>query len=386
MEVRESRIHEDVGMNRRMAITGASLATAVILGSGLGWAGRTLLAPPAPLPSQQSFSVVESSSGAVSRTIRLAAQANWAGGVAVPNLAEGTVTRQRVSDASSVKAGQPLYDVDLRAVSVTGGKVPAFRTMTAGTSGADVSQLQAMLRELGLRSSAPDGRFGADTARQVRAWQRSIGEPRTGEVALGSLLFIPTLPATVVLGDGLAVGSRVSAASDAGATGGEASDGGETASVVSGAVVRVLPAAPSFSISLPENQARLAREGMRVDIDHDGQVWSAVIDRVGDPGADGTAVAVLKSATDAPICASDCASVPVGGAAGLDATIFVVPEAKGVVVPAAALVVGPDGSAAVLAEDGTRVPVTVKASAGGRSVVEGIEAGAKVRVPGADAK
>lgn len=373
----------EVRIRRNSHSTGLvlSLLAAVILGAVLGWAGRTLISPPEALPAQQEFGVVEATDGTVSRSLRLAAQARWSGGGSIGNLAEGTVTAARIKGAAVVDSGQRLYAVDLRAVSVAEGAVPAFRAMSLGTSGADVSQLQAMLRELGFRSAAPDGHFGEATARQVRAWQRSIDEPRTGEVALGALLFVPSLPATMVLGDGLALGSRVSAANSAESSS-EAAVGDVPTSPSAGAVVRLLPQAPSFSITLPENQSRLARAGMGVTIDHDGKSWRAVIARIAEPNQDGSAVATLKSASSAPICGSECSSIPVNGASGLDATIVIVPEAKGVVVPAAALVVGDDASTAVQLEDGTRVPVTVKASAGGRSVVEGIEAGAKVRVSG----
>lgn len=356
----------------------------IVTGVALGWAAKTLLAPPAPMPAQQVFSVVEAADGVVSRSMRLAAQANWAGSVAVPNLAAGTVTAHRIKGAARVESGRPVYDVDLRAVSVAQGSVPAFRAMAAGANGADVRQLQQMLIDVGVRSAKPDGKFGAQTARQVRAWQRETGQQVTGQIAVGSLVFVPKLPATLVLGDGLAVGTRVSA-SGSGPTepaDGEASPGAASASA--GAVLRVLPASPSFSIALPENQARMARAGMAVNINHDGATWPAVIDRIGEPSDEGTAVAILKSTSAAPICADQCSAIPITGAAGLDATIVVVPEAKGVVVPAAALVVGADGSAAVQMEDGTRVPVTVKASASGRSVVDGVIAGAKLRVPGAE--
>lgn len=372
-------------MRSRRTLVGAAIVAALAAGAGLGWAGQKLLAAPAPLPRQQAFSVVDATEGVVSRSLRLAAQARWSGGGSIGNLAEGTVTAARISGATAVKAGQPLYDVDLRAVSVAEGKVPAFRALTTGTTGADVAQLQGMLRGLGLRSSPPDGRFGADTARQVRAWQRSIDEPRTGGVALGSLLFVPKLPATVVLGDGLAVGRRVTAAAGAEVPAPPAKDG--SASVTqndasAGAVIRLLPAAPTFSITLPENQARLARAGMGVTVEHDGKSWRAVIGSIAEPGQDGSAVATLKSATNAPICGTECSAIPINGASGLDATIVIVPEAQGVVVPAAALVVGSDGATAVQHEDGTRVPVTVKASAGGRSIVDGIKVGTKVRVSG----
>lgn len=323
----------------------------------------------------------------MSRSLRLAAQARWSGGGFVGNLAEGTVTAARIKGAAMVTAGQPLYDVNLRAVSVAEGKVPAFRALSPGTSGADVSQLQAMLRALGLRSSAPDGRFGDATERQVRAWQRSIGQPQSGEVELGALLFVASLPATVVLGDGLAVGRRVGAGGGgeepSATAGAQSTDAEPQARAVDGAVVRLLPAAPAFSITLPENQAQLARAGMGVVIEHEAQTWRAVIDSIGEPTQDGSAVATLRSPTKAPICGARCVEVPLSGVSGLGATIVIVPESKGVVVPAAALVVGADGTTAVHREDGTRVTVTVKASAGGRSVVEGVEVGTKVRVSGA---
>lgn len=373
-------------MKSRRTLVGAAIAVAVAAGAGLGWAGRTLLSAPAPLPRQQAFSVVDATEGVVSRSLRLTAQARWSGGGSVGNLAEGTITAARISGSTSVKPGQPLYDVDLRAVSVAEGKVPAFRAMTVGTSGADVAQLQGMLRGLGLRTSVPDGRFGVDTARQVRAWQRSTGQDRTGEVALGSVLFVPKLPATVVLGDGLAVGRRVSAATGAEESQASGEDAAARAaapgSASDGSVIRLLPAAPAFSITLPENQARLARVGMGVTIERAGKSWRAVIGSISEPGQDGSAVAALKSPTSAAICGAECPSIPVNGASGLGATIVIVPEAKGVVVPAAALVLGADGTTAVQREDGTRVPVTVKASAGGRSVIEGIDAGTKVRVSG----
>lgn len=369
-------------MPRRGIVIG--LVATLGFGVLLGWAGKTLLGRPAPLPTQQAFSIVETSDGAVSRSIRLAAQATWTGGTSVPNGAEGVVTGHRIKGAVPVKSGQALYDVDLRPVTVAQGTVPAFRALSVGAKGADVRQLQQMLAEVGVRSAKPDGVFGSQTARQVRAWQRESGQPVTGQIASGSLVFVPTLPATVVLGDGLAVGSRVSAASSASPESSDVEGGDGAASATSGAVVRVLPRSPRFTISLPENQTRLARAGMRVDIDHgDGQPWGAVIEQVTEPSADGTATAVLRSMSSASICGRECATVPVTGAAGLDATIVIVPETKGVVVPAAALVVGADGDAAVLKADGTRVPVTVKASSGGRSVVEGVSVGTELRVPGA---
>ena len=55
---------------------------------------------------------------------------------------------------------------------------------------------------------------------------------------------------------------------------------------------------------------------------------------------------------------------------------------RGVVVPLAALITDADGSTAVIAADGQRLPVTVLARARGMAVVQGVRAGTSVRVPG----
>lgn len=63
------------------------------------------------------------------------------------------------------------------------------------------------------------------------------------------------------------------------------------------------------------------------------------------------------------------------------ARITVIARQSGTVVPTAALAVGADGSSAVVEPDGSVIPVTVLASAGGQALVEGVEEGTRVRVP-----
>src|SRR5690242_9426602 len=55
------------------------------------------------------------------------------------------------------------------------------RDLTVGSSGADVSALQAILIERGfLHIAAPTGYFGPLTKSAVAAWQASVGLPSTG--------------------------------------------------------------------------------------------------------------------------------------------------------------------------------------------------------------
>lgn len=370
---------------RRIKPVLAVVLAAVMVGFGLGWAGRTLLVAPRVLPSADRHSVITAQEGTVERSIQLNAEATWSGGAIIPNQAEGTVTKVRLRGAGTVRSGDALYDVNLNSVRVAAGTVPAFRTLAPGARGEDVEQLQQFLKASGFPSADPRGIFGGHTRDQVKAWQRSVHRTPIGEIPLGELLFAPILPATMAPGSGVAVGKVVGRG-----VGAAASAEGGTSDRTGGPWpefgITVLPATPTFSITLPQNQAGMVRQGMQVVLRRDGKTWSAVITAVGLPGADGTATASLGAADRATtICGRDCQQIPVAGDAGIEADIQIVASTKGVTVPTAALVVGPTGVAAVVAEDGTRIPVEVKASAGGKAVVEGLPAGQRIRVPGDDA-
>jgi hypothetical protein len=55
---------------------------------------------------------------------------------------------------------------------------------------------------------------------------------------------------------------------------------------------------------------------------------------------------------------------------------------RGATVPSAALLTHPDGTVAVVDAAGEEHPVTVVASARGMSLIEGVELGLRVRLPG----
>ena len=343
------------------------------MGAGLGWAGSVLLAPPDELPPPDQFSVVTADEGSVGRSISLNARAAWMGAAPVSNLAQGTVTRVHVSGATLLRPGDALFDVELVPVRVVEGAVPAFRPMRPGIVGADVRQLQRFLQLRGFRISDPDGEFDSFTAAQVSAWQAAVGRAPVGEVPLGELLFVPKLPAVVALGEDIVVGSVVGPAA-------AASTSPEVGTVGQG--IRILPSSPTFSISLPENQAGLVRSGMRVVLERREARWRARIGNVATPDPEGTFVAQLRPIAGSKICESECREIPLAGDAAISATIELVRKNSGVVVPAAALIVGDAGSPAVLDEDGDVLPVDVVVSSGGRAVVEGIEVGQEIRVPG----
>lgn len=326
-------------------------------------AGRTLLAPPQALPSGRSYALVAVEDGTVQRSLRLDVSASWSGGSAVTNRASGTLTGLVARSGTPVEAGDVLYTVDLAPVFAARGTVPAFRTLAQGDEGADVRQLQRLLRAVGVRADAPDGVYGSATTEQVKAWQTRTGQKSTGVVEAGRLVFVPRLPAVLAWNSDTTIGMTLTPGTDVG---------------------RTLPRQPRFTMVLPTNQATLVDPGMPVAIQAPrGGSWQATLGQTLPPDEDGSQTAAVLPAQGAvSVCGQECGQIPADGVGALPAQITVVPAQSGPVVPTAALVVGDDARASVTTGDGTVVAVRILASAGGRAVIDGVAVGTVVRVPG----
>jgi peptidoglycan hydrolase-like protein with peptidoglycan-binding domain len=74
------------------------------------------------------------------------------------------------------------------------GRIPAWRAMNAGLSGRDVLQLERNLIALGYANglfTAPGSTYTLATAAAVERWQAATGQPVTGQVDLGAIVFLP---------------------------------------------------------------------------------------------------------------------------------------------------------------------------------------------------
>ncbi len=339
---------------------GVSLAV-LVAGTGIGWAASTVLSPPEDVLDSTAFTFVEVVNGEVGSSINLNTVAEWTPVPVGSNRASGVVTSVNISAGQEVGAGTVLYTVNLRPVVVAQGDVPAFQSLSSGAAGADVAQLQTMLATLGFYRYEVDGQFDSVTRQAVQAWQKSLGLDADGVVQAGDIVYVPTLPTRVALDT-----EKVQRGASLG--------GGE-------AVVRGLPAAPSFTIPVTDTQASLMPTGTRVEITGpEGDVWEGfVVDQVAD---EQSGITVMLAGTDgASICGGGCGTVPVTGEAFLRSRIVTVESVTGLTVPSAALLSKADGSIAVIDEDGVESPVTVVTSARGMSVIEGVAAGLMVRVP-----
>ncbi|MGW2014241.1 peptidoglycan-binding protein [Streptomyces sp. NPDC001927] len=116
---------------------------------------------------------------------------DFAGRRPVKAAVEGTVT-VAAREGATVKAGQPLYELNDKPVTLLYGQVPMFREMKTGDRGTDVLQLERNLRDLGYGGGLyVDPRYDAATEAAVKRWQKSLNREPTGRVGKGDVVFQP---------------------------------------------------------------------------------------------------------------------------------------------------------------------------------------------------
>jgi peptidoglycan hydrolase-like protein with peptidoglycan-binding domain len=101
----------------------------------------------------------------------------------------GTIT-SIVAQGDIVGEGDVIFSVEGQPIVLLVGTVPAYRSMSVGTSGDDVAQLEAALVQLGFGDGLlVDGVFDGDTREAVVAWQQSVGAAPDGVINLGDVVF-----------------------------------------------------------------------------------------------------------------------------------------------------------------------------------------------------
>lgn len=347
----------DSFLMRRVGAVAVTVVVAAALLLGGWWAGRAALEPPSdPLaaPAPVSLEVV---AGTVGRSLPLSATAQWetVGEVRAP--VDGVVTSIDFDPAVPVADGARVASVNLVPTFVASGALPVFRSMGPDTRGADVAQLQAFLARIGYDPGRQDGVFAAATERAVRAWQTAVGTPVTGVVELGSIVFVPSLPgrARAVVEVGVSVGA------------------GEP-------LLELVGDAPAFELALTDEQVTLIPPDAIVLVTAPEGEWEARAGGI-ERGEEGNPVLQLVGIAGASVCADACASVPLVGESGWLATVVVVPEVSGPVVPVGAIRTDPGGTRFVVTAGGEELVVEVLASSDGQAVVEGVEVATMVLLP-----
>lgn len=305
--------------------------------------------------------LAEASLGKVEQSLTLNTSASWEASATYVNKASGTVTEVMHNAGEEISAGDLLYTVDLKPVIAAEGSIPMFRRLSEGVVGKDVEQLQRLLALTGDFEGKTNGIFDYRLQWAVRDWQKNLGIEETGMVDVGTLLFVPELPARASLSEDIKVGATVDH------------------SILA---VELLPESPDFSIELTEGHSRMVEPGMSVDINHGNGTWSAQITDIQTSEDGSSYTAHLMASEDETICGDECSLIPLGEPILLSSTIHIVPAMEGVTVPTSSIVTSVNGQTAVVSDTGKTILVTVIAGANGMVIVEGVDAGQIVRVPG----
>jgi hypothetical protein len=145
-------------------------------------------------------------------TIPVSATLGYAGGYTVINRASGTYT-WLPAPGQVITQDQVLYRVDGNPVVLLYGPTPAYRTLSEGSSGPDVRELNTDLAALGDTGASalrrtPDS-FGTATTAALKTLQAHLGMHATGTLALGQAVFLPVAArvASISADDGVALGA-----------------------------------------------------------------------------------------------------------------------------------------------------------------------------------
>ena len=175
------------------AILVVAIATGgvVVMSSGKQATSAALKPPPNTVKvEKRELSAMVSLSGTL--TYRAAPDGS---AYSVINQASGTYTELPVP-GQVVSQGHELYRVNDSPVVLLYGSTPAYRTLSAEASGADVAELNADLIALGYATpaqlSATSSFFGSATTTALEKLQADLGVNQNGTLALGQAVFEPT--------------------------------------------------------------------------------------------------------------------------------------------------------------------------------------------------
>ncbi|WP_327587884.1 HlyD family efflux transporter periplasmic adaptor subunit [Nonomuraea sp. NBC_00507] len=175
----------------------ALVAAGALVAVGVRFLGADPFAAPAASTTAQSAArtgVAQVTKGTLSARTLQNGTLGYAGNYQIVNKAGGTVTKLPAV-GQVVTAGKVLYRVDGKPVMLLYGAVPIYRSLSWGTDGVDVRQLNAALVALGYATKdeldPESDYFGGVTYNALRELQDKVGLEESGNLSLGQAVFVP---------------------------------------------------------------------------------------------------------------------------------------------------------------------------------------------------
>jgi hypothetical protein len=266
----------------------------------------------------------------LSSQISVGATLGYAGTYTVAGKGGGTLT-WLPAVGRVIRQGQVLYRVDDAVpVFLLYGKVPAWRSLAGGMTGADVAQLNRDLVRLGYATSATLGprpawdHFSSGTTSALEGLQAHLGLPATGTLPLGQAVFLPSAIRVTTVAASLG-------------------------SAASGTVLTATSTTPGVAIALDAAQQSQVQGGDKVTITlPDGSTTPGVVSSVGTvaKGSGSSATITVQVALNDPKAAGHLDQAPVTVA------ITTASVSNVLVVPVDALLARPGGGYAVEVSSG----------------------------------
>ncbi|HEY8737803.1 MAG TPA: peptidoglycan-binding protein [Candidatus Dormibacteraeota bacterium] len=178
-------------------LAGAAVLVAVTATGGVVMSSAKQATPAAQEPQANTVKVEKRNlSATVSQAGTLTYRAQPDGSpYSVINHASGIYTMLPAA-GQVISQGQVLYRVNDSPVVLLYGSTPAYRTLSAGATGADVAELNADLVALGYATSAQlnptSASFWSATTTAVKKLQAALGMTQSGMLTLGQAVFEPT--------------------------------------------------------------------------------------------------------------------------------------------------------------------------------------------------
>jgi len=196
---------------------GAALATGAFRGSGRpasassGYATGTAMVTRQSLTSQTQENATLGDAGTWSVAVPANSSSSAASSSSSSAAASGTFT-WLPQIGQVIRQGQQLYGVSGGPVLLLYGRVPAYRDLSEGMTGADVAELNRDLVKLGYATRAALGPrsgweyYSAATAYAVDLLQTKLGLTVTGTLPLGQAAFLPGPALVTGLGTSTSLG------------------------------------------------------------------------------------------------------------------------------------------------------------------------------------
>jgi hypothetical protein len=166
-----------------------------------------------------------------------------------------------------IRQGQQIYGLSGSPVALLYGTVPAYRDLSEGLTGADVTELNRDLVHLGYATRAALGPrsgwdyYSAETAYAVEQLQTRLGLTVTGTLPLGQAAFLPGPALVTGLGSTTSLGSQATAGS---------------------VVLTATSITPTVTIDLDPSLQSEVKDGDQVSITlPDGTITPGVVTQVG---------------------------------------------------------------------------------------------------------